>query len=283
MRIEQETITPEMAKEYLAFNTINRPLRMRVVEGLMRDMKSGKFKLTHQGIAFDSCGNLIDGQHRLTACALSGVPITTLVARECDDVEHIDKGAKRTFTDARFFDTDIPKLKSNTMTSVIRQLIRVAYNGSLILTDDEILSIHNKYPAETDAIYKAFASKNYRLRTVCGSAGMAAIMCGESPDVVSDFYKVLVRGYAEGCEEYNISAPLLLSKTLTNYAVARETPATSLLYNMTCNAIWLFIHGTPITKLGTTKKPRYPVSERFEFLGGTGAKNNNTNTAAVAE
>ena len=44
---------------------------------IARDMKAGHWRLTHQGIAFDPAGVLIDGQHRLWAIVESD---TTLLA-----------------------------------------------------------------------------------------------------------------------------------------------------------------------------------------------------------
>ena len=60
-------ITPSMAFGWLEGNTHNRPLRQVHVQRLARDMKAGRWRLTHQGIAFDTTGLLIDGQHRLCA------------------------------------------------------------------------------------------------------------------------------------------------------------------------------------------------------------------------
>jgi hypothetical protein len=53
--------------------------------------------MTHQGIAFDEFGNLIDGQHRLHAIVKSGKTITCLVSFgvHVDAVSVIDRGLRR--------------------------------------------------------------------------------------------------------------------------------------------------------------------------------------------
>lgn len=51
----------------------NRRASKHRVERLAKDMSEGKWKLTHQGLAFDTNGLLIDGQHRLHAVRLSRV------------------------------------------------------------------------------------------------------------------------------------------------------------------------------------------------------------------
>ena len=48
-------------------------------ERLARDMRDGKWMLTHEGIAFSSNGRLLDGQHRLRAIVLAGIPVEMFV------------------------------------------------------------------------------------------------------------------------------------------------------------------------------------------------------------
>lgn len=75
MRTVIETITPEIAAAYLLKNKSNRNISQLHVDALCRAMVGDEFYLTHQGIAFDEDGNLIDGQHRLCAVVKSGKPV----------------------------------------------------------------------------------------------------------------------------------------------------------------------------------------------------------------
>lgn len=102
MIITVEKITPQKASEYLAFNRNNRPLRSWLVDQYAKDMSSGRWKLTHQGIAFNCDGTLLDGQHRLEAIKLSGACVEMMVARGIDSNSQIvmDDHAKRTAGDA---------------------------------------------------------------------------------------------------------------------------------------------------------------------------------------
>lgn len=69
-----------MAEEWLSTaNVKNRKLRVRTVDAFAADMRRGKWHTTHQGIAFDEAGNLLDGQHRLAAIVKSGCTIEILV------------------------------------------------------------------------------------------------------------------------------------------------------------------------------------------------------------
>lgn len=101
MQITTETITPEMAAEYLKHNTDNRSLRTGHIEYLANAMKRGEWVLSHQGIAFNEHGVLVDGQHRLHAVIKSGVTIDMVVSRGVGgDVYKVTDGhARRSYGD----------------------------------------------------------------------------------------------------------------------------------------------------------------------------------------
>jgi hypothetical protein len=98
-----EIITPEKAEEYLFFNSGNRALRKSHIVKLASEMKQGNWQCTHQGIAFNDKGVLIDGQHRLHAVKMSGVCVKMQVTRGVNTPDHlslkIDLSARRSTGD----------------------------------------------------------------------------------------------------------------------------------------------------------------------------------------
>ena len=96
-------VTPKMARDWLDYNTDNRPLRPFVVEGLMESWARGEWKVTHQGIAFGKSGKLLDGQHRLNFIAQlpEGTKVALNVTKDQDDstFDAIDIGIRRTMSD----------------------------------------------------------------------------------------------------------------------------------------------------------------------------------------
>lgn len=95
-------ITPEMAKSYLEQNIhLNRTLRWPYIDVMARDMKDGKWRRTHQGIAFDVFGRLVDGQHRMHAIIKADVPVEIMVTRNLvpEDFFVIDTGTRRVLAD----------------------------------------------------------------------------------------------------------------------------------------------------------------------------------------
>lgn len=67
MKTTLERVTPKISRDWLKMNLSNRDLRPSHVEALRLSFERGEYVTTHQGIAFDKEGLLVDGQHRLTA------------------------------------------------------------------------------------------------------------------------------------------------------------------------------------------------------------------------
>jgi hypothetical protein len=67
-------ITPIMAEHLLKKNKCIKPIKASDVKKLTKEMTLGKFEWNGASIVLDNRGNLIDGQHRCTACVDSGKP-----------------------------------------------------------------------------------------------------------------------------------------------------------------------------------------------------------------
>lgn len=68
INVDVVLVTPEKAREWLSHNhPNNRPKKTMNILKMASDMVAGRWVLTHEGIAFDNLGNLIDGQNRLEA------------------------------------------------------------------------------------------------------------------------------------------------------------------------------------------------------------------------
>lgn len=124
MKVSIETVTPAMARIYLSKNTKNRYLRQNIVKYYSDMLVDGKWMLTHQGIAFDTRGRLLDGQHRLHAIAQSNVPAQLVISRDVDPetFKVLDSGLNRTLKDR----TDL----SGAEISISTTLYRLGENDS---------------------------------------------------------------------------------------------------------------------------------------------------------
>lgn len=97
------TIYPDLAKYIIDdINGINRPRSAKKVSEYIEALEKGRWPTTGATIVFSKQGYLLDGQHRLEACKISGIPIKTYVVFGIDAgaFTMIDIGRKRTNMDA---------------------------------------------------------------------------------------------------------------------------------------------------------------------------------------
>lgn len=102
MKVTVELVTPQRASQLLGGNVRNRKLRQSLVEHYAQEMRQGRWLQTHQGIAVNCDGTLLDGQHRLAAIVKCGIPQMMVVATGVNSESQIamDDHAKRTAADA---------------------------------------------------------------------------------------------------------------------------------------------------------------------------------------
>ncbi len=267
MNITIETITPDIAKAYLEHNEGNRPLKDSTLRGLIREMKSGNFKLTHQGIAFDAAGRLIDGQHRLTACILSGSSFQSLVARDVSEesVCFVDIGVKRNVIDAIKMANkyeDSPALRNKGTAAAMNRLVSLGYKD-LNLTGNEICGLMEHFQSQCEQMYRASISRRSATATV-NAASLAALICGESNEDIYRFFSVYLNGDANMCEGYNIAAVFNWRQQLMDAKLHRVSFEPKRIFLGTQNAIWNFIH-SDARMIKSPKNARYPVDKLFEL------------------
>ena len=123
IEVTLEEVTPEKASEWLERNTNNRPLKKETISKYVTAIEMENWQLTHQGIAFDQDGNIQDGQHRLHAVVVSGIPIYAFVFRNMpkENFSYLDIGKYRSLSDIIYISgvKDYPKQLSDIATFAI--------------------------------------------------------------------------------------------------------------------------------------------------------------------
>jgi hypothetical protein len=184
-------ISPEMAAVFLEKNTGNRPVRKNVVDRYADEMKSGQWKATHQGIAFDINGRLVDGQHRLMGIMKADVTVKMMVTYnvEPDTFAVLDQGAKRNPSDILGGSPRVAEV-----TSLAARLLSNNRNPSpeLLQALHPILAptVSELIAGTAHAIY--FSSAPMKL------AAALLILAGEDKNYVRNLYAQLCRGDVEG-------------------------------------------------------------------------------------
>lgn len=181
----------------LAHNGGNRKMRMTGVEFLTRAMREGQFLTTHEGIAFDTEGSLIDGQHRLRAIIASGTRQWMLVVKnlEPEVFNVIDAGITRTMSD---------RLRVNPkIASVASTMFRVVLGDSKRVATYEVQTIIDSLGAEIDTVL-GFSTKNTARACLVAAAALRLAMHRKMPveldrttELVESFFKGVTRDMPE--------------------------------------------------------------------------------------
>lgn len=175
MKMEWVFVNPTHAKGLLSYNTGNRRLRPSTVSHYADQMRRGEWKETHQPIAFDDDGNLIDGQHRLAAVVESGVGVyfwvCTYNGRAVATGLPIDLQARRTAADILQQD--------KRATEVAAVISRAGSNHSRAVTIDAVrdtLAVFGKHIA---AVNEAVKQKGPR-RAAASVRAAVVMRCAEA-------------------------------------------------------------------------------------------------------
>lgn len=106
-------ISPAMAQQWLEKNLDNRKISQSSVEAFAKVMKAGGWQVNNQAIAFDTDGNLIDGQHRLWAIVEANISVRISVAHNVskDAIKTIDRGRTRSISEVLRRDGEVPSPK----------------------------------------------------------------------------------------------------------------------------------------------------------------------------
>lgn len=147
-----ETLTPQMCRDLLGRNSNNRKLNRQKVEEYKRDIAAGKWEINGETIGIDYRGNLVNGQHRLTAAAECEVNLVSVVVRGLNPkvIHTIDTGKKRSFSDRLYID-DVPN--ATAVAATLKTLANLAFGQSKIkpLTHSEMAKLLNLHPGIIDS------------------------------------------------------------------------------------------------------------------------------------
>ena len=143
-------VTPQLAKKWLdECNGFNRPIKQDVIDMYVRQIKSGLWRRTHQGVAFTDEKNLLDGQHRLMAIVNTGVTVPMLIFLDepKENFEYIDCGRNRS-------NLDIVRMSSR------NEILRLTHTQTLkAMLAGRYCKSNNKYSnAELGELYRRYSA-----------------------------------------------------------------------------------------------------------------------------
>lgn len=280
MNFKVETITPQTAAEYLSHNAPNnRRIKRAHVEMLARDMQSGEFKTTHQGIAFDKNGMLIDGQHRLQAVLMAGVPVKMVVSRNCDTttLTSLDRGESRTLHDVFTIlggNAMRDKVLRNThMLAAMNAVIRANVSPRHRMSTSEAVTLYEATPELWDKLYAVMNSRPGRKRAYETAAYYAAMIHGVSAEDIKRFDRCMNNADVTGCENNNVRVVIGWRRHLDDLSMQHVRLESQPVYQITQAAIWNFVHNTSVRKLKNIDDDVFDIKESVvAFLSGSDSR-----------
>ena len=187
-------ITPQLAQKWLDCNGFNRPFKKDVVDMYVRQIKSGLWRRTHQGVAFDDNNTLIDGQHRLMAIVNTGITVPMLVFMDepKENFEFIDCGCNRSH-----LDTVRMSSRNETLRSIHNHTVIAMVAGRYCKTrgrysNAELGNLYRRYTTAVDFAVEQLG--NYPVKQINDSTvrGVVARACYYlSKDQLIDFCSML--------------------------------------------------------------------------------------------
>lgn len=168
MKIEMIHMTPQLAAQMLAKNYNNRALRKTTVRAYADDMEAGEWRSTHQPIAVNASGNLVDGQHRLNAVIAAQWEGPMMLATYETDEEAlklpVDRGIKRKAYDV----LQMPRDHVECVSRLLKQTL-IPSGTAPVHVIDKILQVHG---SKIERIHEIRTSHKY----VAGAANSLAAL-----------------------------------------------------------------------------------------------------------
>lgn len=215
-----ETITPELARQYLGPNRENRKIRQRRVEMYADQMRRGQWQGTGDPFRFDPAGRLLDGQHRLLAVIASKVPLEdAVVIRDVptEAFKVLDTGLGRGTGDSLGVTVD----NSNRKAAACRLLWVMDAGGDPRLSVDlglvtrtDVFDYYQQHRLAIDAavpaserVYRTFRSSN-------PTAWTALIVLGWriNPDWTNEFVERIISGVDLGAGDPRLALRNFLAR-----------------------------------------------------------------------
>jgi hypothetical protein len=263
---EWVTVTPKMAEEWYILSGGNRTIRKLHVLSLIEQMQTGKWEENGESIKFDEDARLVDGHHRLLACAEGKASFRTLVIRGIARGAYltVDTGLARNGKDALAFSLGVQTPLTGEMAVTLSRLIEyendilsTAAKGRKISNADIVLA-YERYPGIEASIT---AVRKCKLIAYSRTAWLHYLVSRSHPDEAAEFFGRLADGV-----ELPVHSPIAALRTRLINAQATHFMPTNEALAILVKAWNAFLNKVPVKSL------RWQSSEGFPKIAGVNRK-----------
>lgn len=259
-------VTPELAQKWLERNTRNRGLRDSVVQKYAEDMKAGRWMVTGDAIAFDTNGDVINGQHRLWAVFSSKMTIRMLVVFDLDPdaVRVLDDHLKRSLVDVMHISNpgvSVGNKHAATARMMMFNLTRTDRNAAASKTtrQEQMTFLEKHLPAIDFAIRECFKSKTVKLLThtsICATIARASYT--QNKERLIHFAHVIISGMPEGEDD---KAAIIFRNWLVRLESQNVRAARDVIYRKCERALNAFLKKEQLQTLYESHEELFPLPE----------------------
>lgn len=253
-------MTPEFAGRIL--ESMNHPHNRRKksfkIAMMKDDMQSGLWRISHQGIAFNVDGWLVDGQNRLQAVVDSGVSITMLVFFDVpnDSMRVFDTGTTRLVQDAARISGDLET--SNLHVAICKRMM-AGIRQNTPLSNQHNLELIEKHKEAISFAIAAFGGKEKKITTAPIYGMVARAWYTQNRDRLTAFCQQLRTGMPDTPAEDQAAVVLRNWLIGTNSTGRYGAYATILVYKKAERALVAFLAKQKIQKLYEVQTEQFPL------------------------
>jgi len=228
-----EFISPEIAATMLNANTSNRKVLASHLRRLEATFRANEMKMNGESIKVSSTGVILDGQHRLMACANTGIGFYTLVVRNLPDAvfDTIDQTRAPRRLSCVFSMSG--EANAKTLASSLTQLHVFkktdgnfydggSYAAKYFLTAHSARELLEKHPGIRDSVSAVQSKTNYIWRK-SAPAVLHYIFAMVDAAMADEFLSVLIGGSDKKDRPFNkLREGLIKSKMVGNMSVRHD-------------------------------------------------------------
>ena len=253
-------LTPEIASDWLNHaNTHNRDLMDSHVDYLAGEMKAGRWRLTHQGIAFSDNRVLLDGQHRLWAVIMAGVtvPMRVFVNEPPETMEVVDTGQRRSNDQILSLAGGLGEVTKAELATLRAMIAGFGRHQKRSPGAERDLLIKHRDAIRFAREHLTRTGKFRGIATATTHAVIARAWYSCDRDQLRHFADVLRCGVAKGENDQPIL--LLFQFLISSHMGRRSGPYERECYGKTERALAAFLKNESLAKLYATPKELFPL------------------------
>lgn len=266
---EEVVVTPEIAEEWLSTMGVNRRLTESNLDSIALAMREGRWHDDGTPIRFNTEDQMIDGQHRLSAVAITGLTQTFFVVRGVENsaMTTLDTGKSRTRGDVlSIHDPELRDVVAVAGAATIALRYEKGARGNtlrnMVVSNDEFVKFYDR---NKDLIIRANKTGSRASRALRGATQQAMSLCAYlfdkiEPDDAAFFWDRVVDGV--GLEK---GSPILALRRFfeRESRSARDNVRADIAAALTIKAWNAYREGRDVEilvfKVGGAKPERYPT------------------------